>query len=436
MTEQTHVQPQPLEAVLLGAGNRGRDVFGRFALLHPEELKFVAVADADQGKRERFALEHGIPPERCFARWEDLLGQPRLVPALFNALPDALHEESALRALEARYHVMLEKPVASTLRGSRRVANAAQASGAVVMLGYVLRYTPFFTTMRRIVESGALGRIVTIEWRENVSSAHYAHSYVRGNWARLAQSSPMILAKCSHDLDMIGWVTGLRVSRLASFGNLLYFRSENAPEGAPERCHQGCPVESNCEFSALRVYLGDHTGWPVSTITTDLTLEGRRRALEAGPYGRCVYRAGNDVVDHQVVALDFDSGASGTLSMHGHSAEEGRAIRIDGTRATLRGVFKSSKQEIRLEPHTLSAMNEGGGEIVPISAPAGITGGGHGGGDDGLVAAFIRAVRDGTRESVQEYMESHELAFAIEQSRLRGCVVEMNAFRQDAQNHT
>ncbi len=434
MTEPTHAQPQPLEAVLLGAGNRGRDVFGRFALLHPEELSFVAVADADQGKRDRFALEHGIPKERCFARWEDLLGQPRLAPALFNALPDALHEASALRALGAGYHVMLEKPVASTLVGSRRVANAAQASGTVVMLGYVLRHTPFFTTVRRIVKSGALGRIVTIEWRENVSSAHYAHSYVRGNWARLAQSSPMILAKCSHDLDMIGWVTGLRVSRLASFGNLMYFRSENAPEGAPERCHQGCPVESSCEFSALKVYLSDNTGWPVSTITTDLTLEGRRRALEVGPYGRCVYRADNDVVDHQVVAFDFDSGASGTLTMHGHSAEEGRAIRIDGTRATLRGVFKSSKQEIRLEPHTLSAMSEGGGEVVPISAPAGITGGGHGGGDDGLVAAFIRAVRDGTRESVQEYMESHELAFAIEQSRLSGRIVEMNAFRQDARD--
>jgi predicted dehydrogenase len=419
----------PLEAVLLGAGNRGRDVFGRFALEHPDQLRFVAVADPDPAKLERFGLEHGIPPERRFSSWAALLDQPRLAPALFDALPDVLHEQSAVRALDAGYHVMLEKPVASTLEGSVRVAKAAQASGSVVMLGYVLRYTPFFNTVRNLVQSGALGQIVTLEWRENVSSTHYAHSFVRGNWSRLERSSPMILSKCSHDLDMLSWVTGQRVARLLSFGNLAYFKPQNAPEGAPERCLDNCPVEHECQFSALKIYLNDNTAWPVSTITTDLSPEGRRRALETGPYGRCVYRAGNDVVDHQVVALEFEGGASGTLSMHGHSAEEGRSIRIDGTKASLRGTFKSSLQEIRLEPHDMQTAFNGGGEVVPITAPAGITGGGHGGGDDGLVAAFVQAVRDGAKEPVSSDMESHYLAFAIEQSRKNGRVIDLETFR-------
>jgi predicted dehydrogenase len=420
---------QALEAVLLGAGNRGRDVFGRFALAHPDQLKFVAVADPDPAKLERFGTEHGIPTDRRFPSWESLLEQPKLAPALFDALPDVLHEQSAVRALDTWYHVMLEKPVASTLEGSVRVAHAAQASGSVVMLGYVLRYTPFFNTVRNLVHSGALGRVVTIEWRENVSSTHYAHSYVRGNWSRLERSSPMILSKCSHDLDMLSWITGERVARVSSFGNLAYFKPQNAPEGAPERCLDHCPVEPECQFSALKIYLNDNTGWPVSTITTDLSQEGRRRALETGPYGRCVYRAGNDVVDHQVVALEFEGGASGTLTMHGHSAEEGRSIRIDGTKATLRGTFKSSLQEIRLEPHDMQTAFKGGGEVVPITAPAGITGGGHGGGDDGLVAAFVQAVWDGAPEPVSSYMESHFLAFAIEQARTSGHVVDLETFR-------
>lgn len=420
---------QPLEAVLIGAGNRGRDVFGRFALENPEVLKFVAVADPDPAKLERFGVEHGIPTGRRFSSWESLLDQPKLAPALFDTLPDVLHEQSAVRALEAGYHVMLEKPVASTLEGSVRVARAAEVSGKVVMLGYVLRYTPFFSTVRNIVRSGALGQIVTVEWRENVSSTHFSHSFVRGNWSKRSLSSPMILAKCSHDLDMLGWVTGGRVAQLSSFGNLAYFKPENAPEGAPQRCLDNCPVESECEFSALKIYLNDNTDWPVSVITTDLSLEGRRRALETGPYGRCVYRAGNDVVDHQVVAFSLQDGASGTLTMHGHSAEEGRSIRIDGTKATLRGAFKSSLQEIRLEHHDMKTAFEGGGAVVPITAPAGITGGGHGGGDDGLVAAFVQSARDGTREPVSSYMESHFLAFAIEQARLTGQVVDMEMFR-------
>ncbi len=417
---------------MIGAGNRGRDVFGRFARENPQQLKFVGVADPDPAKLERFGVEHGIPNSRRFSSWESLLAQPRLAPALFDALPDALHEQSAVQALEAGYHVMLEKPVASTLEGSLRVAQAAESSGSVVMLGYVLRYTPFFNTVRNIVQSGALGRVVTIEWRENVSSTHFSHSFVRGNWSRTAQSSPMILAKCSHDLDMLSWVTGGRVARVSSFGNLMYFKPENALRGAPERCLDHCPVESDCAFSALKIYLNEDTGWPVSAITTDLSPAGRRRALETGPYGRCVYRAGNDAVDHQVVAFSFQDGASGTLSMHGHSAEEGRSIRIDGTKATLRGTFKSSLQELRLEPHDMKTAFQGGGEVVPITAPAGITGGGHGGGDDGLVAAFVQSVLDGHREPVSSYMESHVLAFAIEHARLTGQVVDVDAFRSGA----
>ena len=408
-------------------------MFGRFAREHPDQLKFVAVADADPAKLERFGAEHGIPSSHRFSSWESLLAQPRLAPALFDALPDALHERSAVQALEAGYHVMLEKPVASTLEGSLRVARAAESSGSVVMLGYVLRYTPFFDTVRKLVQSGALGRVVTVEWRENVSSTHFSHSFVRGNWSRTAQSSPMILAKCSHDLDMLSWVTGGRVASVSSFGNLMYFKPENAPEGAPERCLDSCPVEQSCIFSALKIYLGENTAWPVSAITTDLSPVGRRRALETGPYGRCVYRAENDAVDHQVVAFSFSNGASGTLTMHGHSAEEGRSIRIDGTKATLRGTFKSSLQEIRLEPHDMKTAFQGGGEVVPITAPAGITGGGHGGGDDGLVAAFVQSVLDGHREPVSGYMESHFLAFAIEQARLTGQVVDVEAFRSGAE---
>lgn len=422
---------QPLEAVLLGAGNRGRDAFGRFALEHPETLRFVAVADPDPARLERFGLEHGIPEALRFASWESLLAQPRIAPALFLTLPDVLHERSAIRALEAGYHLMLEKPVASTLEGSLRVARAAEASGSHVMLGYVLRYTPFFHTVRKLVRSGALGRVVTIEWRENVSSTHQSHSFVRGNWSRLEKSSPMILAKCSHDLDMLGWVTGQRVARVSSFGNLAYFRPENAPEGAPERCLDNCPVEPTCAFSALKIYLGENTAWPVSTITTDLSLEGRRRAIETGPYGRCVYRAGNDVVDHQVVSFLFEDGASGTLTMHGHSAEEGRSIRIDGTKATLRGTFKSSLEEIRLEPHDMKTAFEGGGELIPLEAPEANPGGGHGGGDGGLARSFVRSIREGAREPVSSYMESHYLAFAIEQARLEGRIVDMQTFRSE-----
>jgi predicted dehydrogenase len=428
-TMNNPAQNSELTAVMLGAGNRGFDAYGHWALEHPERLKFVGVADTDPAKLERFGATHNIAPEHRFSSWQDLLAA-KLALTAFVALPDHLHETAAIATLEAGYHLLLEKPVASTLEGTLRVAKAAGVSDKVLMLGYVLRHTAFFEKLREIVRSGQLGQVITLEWRENVSSIHMSHSFVRGNWRSQATSSPMILAKCSHDLDLLGWVTGKRIAQVSSFGNLEYFRPENAPERAPERCLDGCPVEETCVFHVGKIYLHESTKWPVTTITTDLSLEGRRRALETTNYGRCVYRAGNDVVDNQVASFAFEGGGTGTLTMHGHSSVEGRAIRIDGSKASLRAIFRNDRQEIRIEPHDLEGMTSGRGEVIELDNDAD----GHGGGDAGLSEAFVQAVLEQTRESTSSILESHLLAFAIEQARLEHRVVNMTAFRtQSAQ---
>jgi len=188
--------------------------------------------------------------------------------------------------------------------------------------------------------------VVTVEHRENVAYWHMAHSFVRGNWRNSQIESPMILAKCCHDMDILYWNMG-PVRRLNSFGSLIHFRAENAPPGAPEHCLDGCPIADECPFHAPRLYLTDYTGWPVSVISEDLSLEARRRALEAGPYGHCVYRCDNDVVDHQTVNVEFESGATGVLFMHGHSHKESRTMRYDGTRATLRGAHAAGGDPAR-----------------------------------------------------------------------------------------
>ncbi len=421
-----------MNAVMLGAGNRGFDVYGRYALEHASGLCFVAVADRNPAKLERFGAAHNIPVSARFLDWREAVrfAQDQQLEAAFVCLPDALHDDAAIACLEADLHVMLEKPAANTLAGTRRVLRAMDASSRVVMLGYVLRFTPFFQTLQRVIQSGALGQVVTMDWRENVSSMHYAHSYVRGNWRNVLESSPMILAKCSHDLDLLSWLTGLQVTRASSFSGLQHFRAEHAPEGAPRRCLEGCPVAETCAFYAPKVYLTDNTGWPASVISADSSLDARRAALGTGPYGRCVYHCDNDVVDHQVAVMELTGGASATFAMHGHSGEEGRTLRIDGTLATLRGVFSATKQELRLERHDVETALSGAGELIPIEAAPGMSGAGHGGGDLGLTQAFVEAVQQGTRADPTQYLESHLLAFALEDSRLNGGrVVDLERFR-------
>jgi predicted dehydrogenase len=281
----------------------------------------------------------------------------------------------------------------------------------------VLRFTPFFQTLREVIRSGRLGDIVTVEHRENVRSWHMAHSYVRGNWGRGEIATPMIVAKCCHDFDILHWNLGSPVTRLHSVGSLFEFHPERAPKGATARCTDPCPV-TDCPYDARRIYL-DPTmrGWPIHVITDDLSPEGRLEALKQGPYGRCAYRAESNVVDHQIVTMELESGTSVALIMHGHSHEESRTMRYDGTRATLRGVF-GRQQSISVIDHV-----SGKPEEIEIGTAVG----GHGGGDGGIMEAFLATIETGAPPATPawESLESHFLAFLAEEARNTGAVIDV-----------
>lgn len=422
MSKQKVTMPKPLEAVLIGAGHRGYAAYAPYALQHPDELRFVAVAEPNPARRERLARAHNIPAERCFASWEELLAQGQLAPALFNCTMDRLHVATTLAALDAGYHVLLEKPMAVTPTDCVQLAQASERTGRVLQICHVLRYTTFFSTLHEILASGRLGDLITVEHRENVVYWHYAHSYVRGNWRNRAEASPMILAKCCHDMDILFWNLGRPCVRLSSTGSLIHFRSANAPAGAPARCTDGCPAENECPFYAPRIYAQADGGWPRSVIAENHSVAARMDALRTGPYGRCVYHCDNDVVDHQIVNMEFAGGISVALFMHGHSNEECRTMRYDGTRATLRGKFTYHGGEITICDHRTGSEET----IIPEVRA------GHGGGDLGLVAAFVRALRADRPEvltSARASVESHLMAFAAEQARVEASVVNMDTYR-------
>ncbi|NJN83696.1 MAG: gfo/Idh/MocA family oxidoreductase [Caldilineaceae bacterium] len=320
--------------------------------------------------------------------------------------------------------------------------HTSERTGRSLQICHVLRYSPFWVTLKQVLDSGVLGEIVTVEHRENVAYWHMAHSFVRGHWRRESVSSPMILAKCCHDMDILYWNLPGRCERLSSVGSLLHFRAESVGPEIPLRCTDGCPIEQECLFSAIGVYLDYRPfhhlraetapeginihrpmTWPFLALTQDPTYENRLEALKSGPWGRCVYHCDNDVVDHQLVAMQWSSGASVALVMHGHSDEEHRSMRYDGTRATLRARF-GSPSEITIHHH--------GGSVEEVPIPD--SGSGHGGGDVGIMADFIAVLR-GERQaltSARESLESHLMSFAAEQARLSGTVVDMEEFRSQA----
>ena len=406
---------QPITAVVLGAGSRGEN-YASYDKVAPQDLKIVAVAEPREDRRVRFAQAHGIAPENCFSSWEELLNRPRMADAAFVCTLDDDHMAPSIRALEQGYHILLEKPMSNREDECIAIEAAAEKAGKHMAVCHVLRYTAFYETLKKLLDDGAIGDVMAITQIENVAYWHQAHSFVRGNWRDSVETSPMILAKCCHDMDILLWLTGKRCKRVQSFGNLGHFRPENAPEGAPLRCLDGCPHAESCIYYAPKIYLTGNTGWPVDVLTTDLTPEGIEKALREGPYGRCVYHCDNDVVDRQIVNLELEDGVICSHVMTAFTANCCRQLKILGTLGQIQADM--STNEIRLWPF---GGTERTVEVVQSDHS------GHGGGDYGLLRDFIRVLRHGgeSRSSAKASLQSHLICFAAERSRLENRVIEL-----------
>lgn len=405
---------KPITAVVLGAGSRG-EVYASYAKTYPEELQIVAVAEPKPDRRQLFAQNHDIPAERCFDSWQALLDQPKLADAAFVCTLDDEHMAPALKALEKGYHILLEKPMSNKEEECIAIEAAAARAGKTLAVCHVLRYTPFFQTIKGLIDGGEVGQVCAISQIENVAYWHQAHSFVRGNWRNSVETSPMILAKSCHDIDILLWLSGKNCKRVSSFGSLRHFTAENAPEGAPERCLDGCPHADSCLYYAPKLYLTGKTDWPVDVLTTDLTPAGIEKALKEGPYGRCVYHCDNDVVDRQVVNLELEDGVVCTFVMTAFTANCCRQLKVLGTLGQIQADM--STNEVWLHPFGGTAR-----KIPVVEADSG-----HGGGDYGLMRDFLRVLRDGGEScsSAKQSLQSHLICFAAERSRVEGRVVEL-----------
>lgn len=421
----------PITAVVFGAGGRG-SVYGEYALKYPQDIQVIAVAEPQPDRLARFSTQHDIEPSHQFTSWEEVIRAGKIADVVINCTMDRTHMDSTLAALETGYDVLLEKPMSPVLHENVRLVQVAEELGRHLQICHVLRYSAFFRTLREVVQSGRLGRIVSVDHRENLVFWHMAHSYVRGNWRNVDEAGPMILAKCCHDLDILYWILRTPVAWLSSFGTLTHFRPENAPANAPLRCTDGCPVEDTCKYYAPRLYARDVNGWPFNAVALKPTVEARMEALRTGPYGRCVYQCDNDVVDHQSVNMELEDGTTVSLLMQGQGNEEGRTMRYDGTLATLYGRFVAGRYSLTIRHH-----RTGEEEQVPIKMSQ--DDGGHGGGDFGIVRSFVNALRGTPDESVttaRESLESHLLAFAAEESRLQHSVINMADYRARVEAET
>ncbi|MFA5865876.1 MAG: Gfo/Idh/MocA family oxidoreductase [Phycisphaerae bacterium] len=415
-----------LNAVLIGAGARGSDTYSHYGLQFPHKLRYVAVAEPDATRRQKFADQHGIPPEHRFASWEDLMSRDQLAEAAFVVTADRLHFSPTVALLEKGYHVLVEKPMSVDPVECLAMVWAAEKFNRILSVGHVLRFVPFYQEIQSALHAGKLGQTVNITQMENVGFWHFAHSFVRREWGRSDLTAPSILAKCCHDLDILRWLMNQSVRGIASVGNLFQFRPDRAPGPVPERCTDGCPFERECPYSALRLYVDPGRFYIKKAFHAMCELADAKdpyEYLKQTFCSRCVYRSGNDVCDQQVVTMEFTGGSTATLTMMAHTRDDTRTIRISGTRGELHGNLV--KNDIRIRDFLTDKLEQ----LTPEWIDSG-----HMGGDIILIDQFIESVENPSvshLSSARESLESHLLAFAAEKARIECRYIHMEEFTKE-----
>lgn len=404
---------------IVGLGARGYYTYGRYQHTHPERMQVVAIADIDPEKVRLAAEEFNIKDERCFDSAEALLEEPRLADVIIIATQDTQHIYHTLKAIEKGYDILLEKPVSTKLEDCIAIRDNAIKKKIHVTVCHVLRYTTFFKKIKEILNSNIIGEVVTIQAIEKVGYWHQAHSFVRGNWRNSNIQSPMILQKCCHDFDILNWLLDKKCLSVSSYGSLKYFKEENAPENSTKYCYN-CPVQKDCPYDAYKIYITNENGiangntdWPVNIIVEKPTIENIKEALKTSPYGRCVFRCDNNVVDHQVVNLLYEDDIIVNFTMTGFTNAMARQIKIMGTKGEIIG-----DQDTNL----VTVQPFGKEKIVYDINVLATDLSGHGGGDNQMMKEMFDVLENGgeIESSIEKSISSHLIAFAAEKSRLNG----------------
>lgn len=408
---------KPLTAIIIGAGGRGR-VYSAYAKNFPGSMKVIGVSDINEFRCKRMSEQHGVSEENQMGDWSEVFKRPKFADVVFIATPDDLHYEPCMKALDLGYHVLLEKPAAQSEKECVNIMNKAIEKKKLVVLSHVLRYAPYFVELRKLIQSGKLGQILSVQHLEPIGMEHMMHSYVRGNWHNSKKTTPIILAKSCHDLDIIRWMLDQPCDEVSAFGDVMCFKKENAPEGCAKFCLDCAKeTEANCPFSAKKIYY-DRRSWCGNfDLTGDNDQKGEQilKYLKDTHYGRCVFNAENDQCDHYVMNMKFKNGTTCSFSMEGMTSYEGRFTRIMGTKGDVVGDMRqfTFHDFLTKKNHKWSSKSYDG----------------HGGGDFILVRDFLIAATnndpEGASSTIQSSIESHVMGFRAEESRKTGKTMKM-----------
>ena len=407
----------------VGCGNRAR-VYASLMAERPDQFQIVAAADRMPERIEYIRQLSRIENFKTFDSDRALLSQDKLADVVLIATQDADHLRAVIWAVARGYDIMLEKPICNHPEGILEVQRLASEANVRVVVCHVLRYTSFYRKIKEIVASGRLGQIITMNASEGIEAWHFAHSYVRGLWAVMEESTPTIVAKCSHDMDLLHWILGKRCLQIASFGSLSFFRKDNA------NLEMEYPM-----FDARRYLISPKRFW-LDQVIDDLSSDPdqRREWLSKSQWNRSVFHGQNTAVDHQVLSMLFEDEVTATFTMS--AFDEGRNYEIHGTKASLRaGDFY--KEHVGAD---IVIKDHDSGDVSRLSVTDQNShpkfGDYHMGGDVGFIKDLYHEFTTSGESltSLDSSVHSHMMAFAAEEARKSDKKIKIKQFLESLES--
>jgi predicted dehydrogenase len=404
---------------VLGCGNRGTNYTSE--MLTHGGFKITAFCDVDKEQLVTIHSLYGLEDALDFTDPDEFLKEKR-ADLLIIATADRFHVPQGVKALKLGYDVLMEKPISDSREEIDLLLKTQQETGKHVIVCHELRYGAGFKKCAELIEQGKIGSLFAIEATERAVYWHWVQAYVRGVGASLEEGHPAILAKCSHDLDLIQSYAKSECDTVSSVGGLYFFKEENAPEGSTDRCVT-CKHVDTCPYSAKNIYVdcwhrdGEPSYiWPYFRACPEnpITEEGLMKGITEGRYGRCVFRCPVEKVDHQMVQMQFKNGVKATLTMT-YGGNIGRRLAFYGTHGEI--VFDERTRSIQV-------MEYGKYKTETIDVKSLLLEGNnaHGGGDMMLINELyqVMAGTKAPRTPLRESVECHLMGISAEESRLNG----------------
>lgn len=376
---------QKYKVGIIGTGIRA--IFLVSEILKNHCLEIVAISDINNDNMLQIRRIYNEKWD-MYHDYNELL-QRKDIDGIIITSPDYVHEEQAIATLEAGKHLFLDKPLAITLDGAKRVIEAKHRSERILIVGFVLRYDKLYMKMKELINSGIIGEVKTGWVLHSVGSSS---DWFFHDWhGKMENTGGLLLQKGCHDFDIINWVVKSNAKKIVATGSKDFFIGEKHNTLICQEC-----IEKNTCSEAI--------------IDKEINLEqidsGKLDVFYNQWRNQCSFREEIDVLDNHQVVIEYENGVIVSYMENHYTPDDNREYIFIGTKGKLKLDDAAGKITVQLRTNSSDRKEE----IVYDNS---FLGQWHGDGNKYILEDFVQAMKSGKQPAADTNVGYAALEIAL-----------------------